>query len=482
MPTMTHRARPLELRRLASALLPMLLLAGCSLTPDYQRPAAPVGDSFPLADKGSGAAAAATAAPDLPWPQFFAEPRLQALIRLALQNNRDLRIAVLNAETARATLAARRADIFPTVNATLTGSRQPSPFTGGLLSIYTAGLAVSNYELDLFGRLRSISDQAAAQYLASEEGARAAQVTLLSSLASAYYALQADEALLAVTRDTLASRGESLRLTKLRTDNGVSSELDLRLAEGQLAAARATLASAERQRQQDLNALVLLVGQPLPADLPPPGGWSAQALSDVPAGLPSEVLLRRPDVRQAESSLMAANANIGAARAAFFPRVLLTAQVGTASSHLADLGQASAWSLAPQLLLPIFDFGRNRANLRAAEGQRAVAVAQYERAIQSAFREVANALANRSLLAEQLDQLAQQTATERRRLELTELRQRNGVASSLELLDAQRSLFALQQQQLQLELSLVQSRISAYSALGGGWSADAVASAAPTGR
>lgn len=446
------------------------MLAGCAqLTPRYERPAAPVPAEFPNA----GAPGRGPAAADQPWQDFFTEPELRTLIELALRNNRDLRTAVLNIEAARAQYQLRRADQWPTVNAGVTSSRQ----TGGngsngsndnVTGLYTAGLSVSAYELDLFGRVRSLSDAAAAQLLATEEARKAVQISLVASVATQYLALVADDELLDLTLRTLRTREESLKLTQLRFDNGVSSELDLRQAQTLVEAARVTLAQLRRQRELDRNALVLLVGQALPEWPVRPGRIDVMTLVDVPAGLPSDVLLRRPDVVQAEQQLIAANANIGAARAAFWPRISLTGSVGTASTQLSDLFKNGAWSFATQLLRPIFDAGRNRANLAVAQVQRDIAVAQYERAIQTAFRDVADALAGRATLDEQLRATRAQAEAEQVRYSLSDLRFRNGVSSSLELLDAERSLFAAQQAVVQTRLALLQNRVSTYRALGGG--------------
>lgn len=456
----------------SAAALAVLLLGGCTnLAPEYERPAAPVAERFPLAPE---AAASATAAADLDWAQFFTDERLKRLIAVALQGNRDLRIAALNIEAVRAQAALRDADRWPTLNAGLGGSRTPTA-AGRINSLYTAGLQVTAYELDLFGRLRNLSDAAAAQVLASEEARKAVQISLVAAVANAHIALAADEALLEVTRQTVASREESLRLVKLRFDNGASSELDWRQAESLLEAAKVSLAQATRQRALDENALVLLIGQPLPADLPPAQPVAAlSALPELPVGLPSDVLLRRPDVRQAEQQLMAANANIGAARAAFFPRITLTGSVGLASGHLSDLfrGGNTAWSFAPQLIQPLFDAGRNQGNLDLAKANRDIAVAQYERAIQGAFREVADALAGRATLTEQLQAQQRQLQAEEARNRLVELRWRNGAASSLERLDAQRSLFAAQQALVQQQAIAAQNLTALYRVLGGGWTAE----------
>ncbi len=456
-------------RAVARALLGgAAALAGCaSMAPPYERPAPPIAVRYAGDD---GDRAAAPAAADLPWPRFFADARLQRLIGVALQNNRDLRVAVLAIEQARAAFDLRRADQWPTLNVGVAASRQPGA-DGGTSSLTTAGLTVSAYELDLFGRVRSLRDAALAQVLASEETRQAVQISLIASVANAALALQADDELLRVTQQALAARQDSYRLTRLKFDNGATSELDLRQAESLLESARVSLAQQTRQRALDENALVLLLGQPLPADLPAAG---APALPELPAGLPAELLTRRPDVRAAEQQLIAANANIGAARAAFLPRITLTGSVGSASDELAGLFRSGsfAWSFAPQLLLPIFDAGRNQANLALAGANRDIALAQYERAIQTAFREVSDALAGRATLGEQLRAQQAQTAAEQARVTLAELRYRNGASSYLEVLDAQRSLFAAQLALVQVQALQVQNLVTLYRVLGGGWRAD----------
>jgi NodT family efflux transporter outer membrane factor (OMF) lipoprotein len=451
--------------RLLAVAAAALLAACSSMAPKYERPAARVAAAYPY-DAGT----TGTAAADIDWQSFFPDPRLRELIALALQGNRDLRVAVLAIEQARAQYQIRRADQLPTVNAQASGSRSPGA-NGSTTSLYTAGLALSAWEIDFFGRIASLSDAALAQYLASEEGRKAAQISLVAAVANTWLSMVADEDLLALTRQTLATRQESLKLAKLRFDNGVTSELDYRQAESLTETARVTLAQLQRQRQLDENALVLLVGQPLPPSLQASAGIDAVTLPEVPAGAPSELLVRRPDIRQSEQLLLAANANIGAARAAFFPRIALTAGVGTASSELSGLFKGGSWgfTLAPSLLLPIFDAGRNQAGLQSATVSRDIAIAQYEKAIQVAFREVADALAGRSTLADQLQAQRAVTAAESARLKLSDLRYTNGVASYLDLLDAQRSLFAAQQALVQTRLAQLQSQVGLYKALGGGW-------------
>lgn len=469
MSKLTHFQRSAR-TTLAASLLASLAACG-SMAPDYQRPAAPVPAQFPVAGH---AATAGTAAADLPWQTFFADARLQQLIKIALTNNRDLRVALLNVEQARASVDARRAERWPTVNAGL-GLTRGVVSGGAVSSSYSAGLLVTSYEIDLFDRLRSQSDVAFAQYLASSEAGKAAQISLLGAVVSSYLALQADSALLDLAQQTLATREDSTRLIQLRFDKGASSQLDLSQAQSLLEAARVNVAQSTRQRMLDLNALNLLLGQAAPVELTAAGTQTPVLLTDLPVGLSSEVLLRRPDVLQAEQQLLAANANIGAARAAFFPKILLTASAGSVGSELADLFKDGSfgWSLAPQLLLPIFDAGRNQANLAVAKVARDVAVAQYEKAIQSAFREVSDALAGRATLGDQ--QKAQQalTRSESQRARLTELRYTNGASSYLEVLDAQRSLFAAQQAELQLNAQVQQNLATLYRVLGGGWTAAA---------
>lgn len=471
-----RRAREPRALRWTAASVAALLLTGCgALTPVYERPPAPVATQFPGAPTTAGEGPLAIAAPDLAWQDFFQDARLRQLIQIALENNRDLRVAVLNLEQARAQLQVRRADEVPTVGVGATGSRQPSA-GGGSATAYSAGFTITGYEADFFGRLRNLGDAAQAQLLGTIEARKTVQIGLIASVANSYLALLADDALLTITRETLVSRQESLRLTRLTFDAGVISGLELRLAESLVESARVTLAQLERQRALDRNTLDLLVGQNLsdvqiaglPAGLP----LTSQGLAGViPGGLASEVLLRRPDVRGAEQQLLAANANIGAARAAFYPRITLTTSIGTASTQLSGLFRSGSfgWTFMPQIVLPIFDGGRNQANLDAAQVGRDIAVARYEKSIQSAFREVADALASRTTLATQLRAQIAQADAERDRLKLVDLRYQQGTANAFEQLDAQRATFAARQAVVQLQLQQAQSLVGVYQALGGGW-------------
>lgn len=474
---MTTKVKPM---RNSNARIPRLLslsvlalLAGCSMAPIYERPPAPVAAQWPASSADATTAPAATVA-DMAWQDFVGDARLRELVTLALDNNRDLRVALAAIEQARAQYQIRRADQLPTINATVAGNRQPSSDGESISSSYTAGLAMASWELDFFGRVASLKDAALAQFLATQEARNAVQTSLIASVVSTWLSLQTNNELLALTQRTLATRQDSLRLNRMRFEQGVTSALDLRQAESLTAAAQATLAQQRRLRALDVNALTQLVGQPLPeALLAAPAIPAGQSLREVPVGMPSDLLERRPDIRQAEQQLIAANANIGAARAAFFPRIALTASAGTASGALSGLFQSGAWgwTLAPQAVLPIFDAGRNQAALESAQAGREMALAQYEKAIQGAFREVADALAGQATLGEQVRAQQAQADAEADRFRLADLRYRNGVASYLDVLDAQRALFATQQALAQTQLAQQQNRVALYKALGGGWSA-----------
>lgn len=459
------------------ALAASFVIAGCSFMPVYERPPAPMAAQWPGMATGNSSSEINSSLRNVDggWRQFFSEKALQELITLALANNRDLRIASLNIEQARALLGIREAARLPTVNAALSGSRAPNS-DGDYRNSLMAGVAVTAYELDFYGRIASLKEQALAQYLASSEAAQAAHISLIATVAQSWLSLQADEALLQVAQQTLSTRQESLKLVDLKLHHGAASELDQRLAQSLLQSARATLAQTQRQRAQDENALVLLLGGPLPpaalahlASAP----FSAVTFADVPAGLPSDLLTRRPDIRAAEQNLIAANANIGAARAAFFPNITLTSTLGSGSSQLSGLFKSGSWgmTLSPQLLLPIFDGGRNQANLDAAQAGRSIALAQYEKAIQSAFREVADALAGRDTLGQQLQATTALAQAEADRARLTQLRFDVGAASQLDWLDAQRSLFAAQQALVQTRLASLQNQVTLYKVLGGGLAA-----------
>lgn len=458
--------------RIVPAIVAASLLGACSMAPKYERPDAPVSQEYPAAAQESG-----TPAAELGWRDVFGDARLQTLIALALENNRDLRVAVLNVDRARALYRIERSDELPTVNASANGSVQHvpagiSPVGAGTIEQYTIGVGVTAFELDLWGRVRSLSDAALEQYLASEEGARAVHLSLIAEVAGAYLTERALDEQLAVARQTLETVQASYDLTRRSAELGRASELDLRTAETQVQTARYNVAQAEQRQAQAVNALVFLIGTPLPADLPAPQPLAQQSfLENLPEGLPSELLERRPDIRQAEHELLSANANIGAARAAFFPSITLTAFGGTTSRELGSLfgGDTGTWSFAPQINLPLFTGGRLSANLDAAEIGKKIEVARYERSIQQAFREVADALVARDRLTEQLEAQSARVKSEERRYELSDLRYRAGVDSYITLLSAQRDLFSAQQLLIDTQRAQLTNLAQLYKALGGGW-------------
>jgi outer membrane protein, multidrug efflux system len=466
---------PMRSPRSLAAASAALLVGGCSLAPRYQRPPAPVASEWA---SGQAAAPAPSTAADLGWRDVFGDERLQALVALALENNRDLRVAALNVELTRAQHRIQRAELLPAVGASAAATRQHlgdelSP-TGEALTTtrYTVGLGVTAFELDLFGRVRSLSSAALEQYLATEEARRSAHLSLVAEVATQYLTERAFADQIALSRRTLETVESSLALTRRTYEAGRTSELDVRTAEAQVQTARFNLSRAREQRAQAENALVLLVGQPLPADLPAPQPLDAQTLlAELPAGVPSDVLQRRPDILAAEHALKASNASIGAARAAFFPSISLTAFGGTSSAELSGLfgGGSGTWTFTPQVNLPLFTGGALQASLDVAHLRKSIQVAQYERAIQGAFREVADALVARAALDEQLEAQRARAEAEQRRYELSDLRYRKGVDSYLGVLDAQRDLFAAQQLLIQSRLDRLANLVDLYRALGGGW-------------
>jgi multidrug efflux system outer membrane protein len=450
-------------------------LAGCTMAPTYMRPDAPVASTFPVGAVDTTDKLAHNAV-DIGWRQYFPDPRLQTLIASALQNNRDLRMASLRIEEARAQYNIQSADLWPNFNATASGSRSRIPASlsssgkSVVASSYQVGLSLASFELDFFGRVRSLNDAALAQYLATAEARQAAHISLVAEVAKAYLTERALYEQQVLAQKSFEGRNASYKLAKQRYDVGASSALDLRLSETLVASARIALATLTRQRAQALNALTLLVGKPL-SDLPEAQPLADQKIvTELPAGLPSDLLARRPDIRAAEQRLKSANANIGAARAAFFPRISLTAGVGTASNALSGLFDAGSntWSFAPQLVMPIFAGGRNTANLSLADVRKKEAVVDYEKTIQVAFREVADALVARSAIDEQIAAQRDFLAAVTERLKLAQQRFNSGVSSSLDVLDAERDLFSAQQALVQVSLLRLTNAIDLYRALGGG--------------
>ncbi len=455
--------------------LPLLVcLCACSLTPTLERPTAPVPASFPMNT--------VTPAPTLPagavgWRAVFGDPRLQRLIDLALANNRDLRLAALNVEATRAMFNIQQATRLPSasLDASHTRERALAQSNAGesgreVNRQVAVNVGTSAFELDLFGRVRSLSDAVLARYLASEQGRDAAQIALVGAVAEAYFAQRLADEQLQLTERTLADWQQSLELARLLKQADQSSSLDVAQAEGQVALADADLEARRRALAQASNALQLLVGSELPGDLPAGLPLERQSvIAPLPAGLPADLLLSRPDLRQAEQVLVAANADIGAARAAFFPQISLTASFGYASTSLGGLFDPTrqVWRFAPQISQPLFQGGRLRAELRLAKVRKSEAVAQYERAIQTAFREVADALAGTATFDRQIKAQNRAVYAAERRLQMSDLRYRAGVEGRLELLDAQRQLHSSRQVLLDLRREEVANQIALYKALGG---------------
>ena len=462
------------LRNLTLILIASTAVGACTMAPDYKRPTLPVAQTWstPTAEPTGSVTAA-----DLDWRQVLADPRLQGVVDLALKQNRDLRVAVLNIEKARAQYGIQRSALFPAVNGVLGEQRSRTPAstsqTGAAFDteVYSATIGFTAYELDIFGRVRSLKDAALQSYLATSETSRSVRTSLIAETANAWLTLAADQDRLALAKSTLATREDSLRLVRQRVDGGAGSLLDLRNAETLAETARSDVAIYTAQVAQDRNALTLLAGGEVPTDLLPSNGLaSAQILTDLPAGLPSDVLVRRPDVLAAEHQLQGANANIGAARAAFFPRISLTGSTGTASGELDGLFKSGtgAWSFAPSISLPIFAGGANVAGLDSAKASRDIAVATYEKTVQTAFREVSDALSVRATVA---DRVAAQerlvtAATDSQRL--SQQRRDAGLDSALTLLDSQRTLYVAQQGLITARLARATNLVTLYKTLGGG--------------
>lgn len=454
-------------------LLPLVaLLAGCSFLPDYQRPAAPVPEQWTASAAKLGAHGAATTGE---WRTYFAEPRLQELIAAALDHNRDLRIAVARVAEARALAGIARADRYPTVDVNL--QQQASHVPGDLSSTgrpattrrYDANLGIAAFELDFWGRVQNLDAAARANFLASEYAQQAFRLSLIADVAGAYYSLAELDARTALAEATVRSRGDSRKLIEQRRDVGLATDLDFLAADGAWQGARAETANLARQRAAAQNALRLLVGSDIAAAAPAPS-FAFASLPEIAVGLPSEVLLNRPDVLAAEQKLIAANANIGAARAAFLPKIVLTAALGTASPALSGLfgGGSGAWSFVPLLKWPLFDGDRTAANVDLAEARKNMAVAEYEKTLQQAFREVADLLAARQYYAEQLLALEAAEQAQTTRLKRVEARHLGGVSSYLELLDAQREQFAAQQAVLAARRAQAATAAGLFKALAAG--------------
>jgi len=471
-----------------------LALAGCSLAPHHERVPAPIAADWPVQPQinylgeGHGATLAMVRdsvpetipAADLGWREIFRDPRLQALITLALEGNRDLRIAVERIDEARALYGVQRGALFPGIGVGAQGTRQrlPSDMRAGgpdspaISSQYQAGLGLTSFEIDLFGRLRNLSEAAREQLLATEEARKSVQINLIGQVAQAYFALRAAGLQVDLTQRTLASRDASYELVKRRFEGGIATELELNQSGALVVTAVADLASFARAQAQARNALTLLIGGPLPENLPEAAPFERdQQIVRVAEGLPSRLIERRPDIRAAEAQLRAANANIGAARAAFFPNISLTGLLGSASLSLSGLFDAGSgfWNFAPSITMPLFAGGSLQAGVALAEARKNIAVSNYEGSIQQAFREVADALAGESTYSAQLEALRQRERAAGRSLELSEMRYQTGVDSYLQVQIAQVDHFNAQQASVQAGLAALDNRVTLYKALGGGW-------------
>jgi multidrug efflux system outer membrane protein len=469
-----------------AALLPAaLLLGGCTMIPKYERPAPPVPDAWAdeAPTKAEPAAAPApamapAAAADLRWQDFFRDARLKSLIDLALANNRDLRIATLNIEKMRALYRIQRSDLYPTIGVQAVGDRYRIPEkivaaeggTAGTLSVYTVEVGLASWELDFFGRIRSLNAHALEQYLATEEARRAAQTALVAAVAGSYLNLAADDENLRLARVTLEAQQSSYELIRETRDAGLASDLDLRQSQSQMEAARVNVAAYTGAVAVDRNALQLLVGSPVGPDLLPDRFGTVTDPRGVSAGLPSDVLLCRPDILAAEHQLRAANASIGAARAAFFPRISLTATFGTEGPELSDLFTAGtrAWSFVPQIVAPLFASGSLFANLKVSKVDRGIAIAQYEKAIQVAFAEVSDALTLRTTLVAQREAQEALVVALDETLRLSDARYQGGIDGYLGVLVAQQALYAAQKGEVNVRLAEQANLVTLYKVLGGG--------------
>jgi multidrug efflux system outer membrane protein len=452
-------------------LLIAALFTSCSFEPALDKPGVEV---VPVSFSGNGAGTGSAA---LDWRSFFTDPRLKKLVGIALENNRDLRVAVLNVEQSRAQYGISRSALFPSVDLSATGSRRRTPgstVSGGTAvetRNYDVSVGVTSYELDLFGRVRSLNHSALENYFASDAARLGAQISLVSEVAAQYFTERALLEQIELSEQTLASVSQTYDLTRQRLEAGDVSELDSRSVEIQVKTAEANLAAYRQQLSVTRNALAFLIGTSLPESLPNGRSLEQGLVADLRAGVPSDLLTRRPDILEAEHQLRAANANIGAARAAFFPRITLTGGAGTASKSLGDLFQSgsTAWNFSPQISVPIFDGGYNKSNLEAAQVRKQIEVVRYERSIQAAFRDVSDGLAARSGLNGQIEAIEGLVAAQQKRFDLANARYQQGVDSYFEVLDAHQDLYAARQGLIGLRLARQTNAVGLYKALGGGW-------------
>ena len=455
-----------------------LFLGGCSMAPQYNQPPAPIPAQWPQGDAYKDVQSTnAPIVPELSRQDFFADPQLQELIELALENNRDLRLAALNVERARALYGIRRAELFPAVNAAGAGGRQRrstdliAPGEQNIVEQYKVNLGVAAWEIDFFGRIRSLKDQALEAYLATDEARRGAQIALVAEVARTYLSLAANRENLALSQSTMATQLNSYKLEEKRFNVGITSEIDLRRAQIPVETARRNVAIYTQRVAQDKNALNLLAGEAVLENLLPTDLSHIQPPKDISAGLTSEVLLQRPDILAAEHQLKGAYAVIGAARAAFFPRISLTTTFGTASNELSGLFNSGSktWNFAPQVVMPIFD-ARVWAAYRVSKAERDIVLTRYEKTIQVAFREVADTLAIQGSIDQQVAAQQALVVATAETYRLADLRYNQGIDDYLGVLVAQRSQFAAQQVLVLLRLSKLTNRVRLYAVLGGGGS------------
>ncbi|EGM77439.1 efflux transporter, outer membrane factor lipoprotein, NodT family [Rheinheimera sp. A13L] len=463
----------MNFKTLSLSSLALLVLSACQLAPEQQAIELPVPHNYALVSGDAGVKAT-----ELHWQQFFSNPKLQQLIELSLTQNKDLQIAALNVQRVRALYQIEDSALYPALNLNASGTRQrlPADLTGtGSAQInqqYSATVGITSYELDFWGKVRNQSEQALQQLYATEQAQLSSQISLVAELANAWLSYAADQQLLELATHTLHSQQKTLELTEQSYHLGAASALTLQQVKSTVATAKVDIARYQRLLQRDKNALDLLTGAQVSADLLPDQPLSKVVqLPELPAGLPSDLLQQRPDLKAAEHDLLAANANIGIAKAAFFPSINLTANAGSASSELDNLfkGGSGSWSFMPSIHLPIFNMGRTQANLDVAETQQQVALVTYQQKIQQAFREVSDALADREGYAAQLQAQQDLANSNQQSFTLSEARFKQGVDSYLQVLDAQRSWYSAQQQLISGQQALLASQISLYKVLGGGW-------------
>lgn len=459
----------MKFSRISAMVALAFTMSSCSLVPEYFRPAAPVPETYP----GQSNNESVTEAPPLTWQSYFADADLQKLIEVGLEHNRDLKTAVLRMDEAKATYGIQKADRLPTIQGNLNYDRNRTVFSSSQAfeaELYKAGVGISDYEVDVFGRVKNLTQAALEQYLAVTENRQAIQATLVSEIATQYVNLLAVHAQLKVTQQTLADRQQTLQRTQRRFDAGLDQILDVKSAQIQVEQVQAQQAQWQRQLATTQNALYLLLGessQRTPLAIKP---LEDLKLADVTPGLPSSLLTRRADIRAAEHQLKAANANIGAARAAFYPRLQLTTNVGLVNSDFSKLFSdtgSNYWAFSPQLVIPIFNYGRNKANLNLAETRQRIEVANYEKTIQTAFKDVMDVLSTRTVISEETTARNRLRVLESSRLQLVQRKLDQGLVTYLELLDAQRSVLDAQSQLVQIRQLALQNQVGLYKALGG---------------